>query len=324
MAGVSPSLPTALQQELLCMICEKLYSTPKVLPCLHTFCQDCLEERAKEDTTFNCPVCDTRTELTLEGVEQLPENTAILDLCDRIHNQECKVPSCTECLDEIHAGHRMMSLKRALDDRKVAVATFLNRGKDLMENYCSYIQGLRETEKNLHEQKQQADNSITQAYQQMIRKLTDTKESMLKDVHEKHLQNIRAIHQTRDPLLTEVYELASACEDGRVGHVTFSVIQKLERVNRTKPIQKSLCHRSDCVTVIHKRTFLHPTSSLPPNNVSRLRLYEERVPGSATVYEDYRKVNKDRTCKYGQGFPGQKQLTLLFTGKEMKFIKYLF
>ncbi|XP_019621087.1 PREDICTED: tripartite motif-containing protein 2-like [Branchiostoma belcheri] len=252
MAGVSPSLPTALQQELLCVICEKLYSTPKVLPCLHTFCQDCLEERAKEDTTFNCPVCDTRTELTLEGVEQLPENTAILDLCDRIHNQEvmpqlvldsdeeeeseeeerklymfcqthskekqqlycmqCKVPSCTECLDEIHAGHRMMSLKRALDDRKVSVATFLNRGKDLMENYCSYIQGLRETEKNLHEQKQQADNSITQAYQQMIRKLTDTKESMLKDVHEKHLQNIRAIHQTRDPLLTEVYELASACE----------------------------------------------------------------------------------------------------------------
>ncbi|XP_066270814.1 tripartite motif-containing protein 3-like [Branchiostoma lanceolatum] len=247
MAGKSLSLPTVLQQELICELCEEIYSTPKVLPCLHTFCQDCLEERAKENESFDCPVCEARTELTPEAVNQMPENTAILALCDRIHNQavmpelvldseeeeeakyftncdtheteklqlycvQCKVPTCTECLDEMHAGHRMMTLRKALDDRKAAITAFVTRGKDLIENYCSFIAGLRETEKSLHEQKQQAEGSIIQAYEQMIKKLTDTKETMLRDVNTKHQQNLQAIRQTRDPMLTEVYELSVTCD----------------------------------------------------------------------------------------------------------------
>ncbi|XP_035670437.1 tripartite motif-containing protein 2-like [Branchiostoma floridae] len=248
MAGRSLSLPPALQQELICGICEEIFSTPKDLPCLHTFCQDCLEQRAKTGQPFNCPICETRVELTPEVVEQMPENPAILNICDRIHNQavmpqldddseeedeeaksytfckthtteklqlycvQCKVPACTECLDETHAGHRMMTLRKALDDRKAVVTSFVTRGKDLVENYCSFVQGLRETEKNLHEQKKQADSSIIQAYEQMIKKLTETKETMLRDVNNKHHQNLQAIRQTRDPMLTEVYNLTVACD----------------------------------------------------------------------------------------------------------------
>ena len=49
-----------------CQICTEIYSEPKVLPCIHTFCLKCLEGWSKDKKPgeqVSCPLC--RKEFTV-------------------------------------------------------------------------------------------------------------------------------------------------------------------------------------------------------------------------------------------------------------------
>ncbi|XP_071097555.1 tripartite motif-containing protein 2-like isoform X1 [Haliotis cracherodii] len=63
---------------LCCRLCEEEFRQPKFLPCLHSFCKDCLQAHVKkfadEDGYFGCPICGTETTLRQQKVEKLPDN----------------------------------------------------------------------------------------------------------------------------------------------------------------------------------------------------------------------------------------------------------
>ena len=67
-----------LEEQLTCPVCLDLYTDPKTLPCLHSFCQECLkglpqEREARGDTYYlSCPTCRQRTEVPIEGVGAFP------------------------------------------------------------------------------------------------------------------------------------------------------------------------------------------------------------------------------------------------------------
>ena len=50
----------AVQQndELICVLCGDLFTNPRLLPCLHSFCKRCLEHTVNpRSTTLSCHVC---------------------------------------------------------------------------------------------------------------------------------------------------------------------------------------------------------------------------------------------------------------------------
>eukprot|EP00058_Branchiostoma_floridae_P002397 XP_002587885.1 hypothetical protein BRAFLDRAFT_87272 [Branchiostoma floridae] len=57
MAAAPSSFREQIGEELTCSICLELFTRPKVLPCQHTFCQDCLQDHAEVRMPFQCPVC---------------------------------------------------------------------------------------------------------------------------------------------------------------------------------------------------------------------------------------------------------------------------
>ena len=71
----SPGL-LRLEEELTCPVCLQQYTNPKTLPCLHSFCQHCLEglplDKKEETYYLSCPTCRHCTELPEEGVGAFP------------------------------------------------------------------------------------------------------------------------------------------------------------------------------------------------------------------------------------------------------------
>ena len=70
-----------LEEQLTCAICLDLYTNPKTLPCLHSFCQQCLEylplDPQGDNYFITCPTCRHRI--------QLPQPTGAADFPTAFH-----------------------------------------------------------------------------------------------------------------------------------------------------------------------------------------------------------------------------------------------
>ncbi|CAL1528290.1 unnamed protein product [Lymnaea stagnalis] len=77
-----------------CAICDQRYKDPKVLPCLHTFCELCLSNVIpSESLSVTCPVCRQQSILPLDGVSALQTNGFVLNLLNAITSPDV----CTSC-----------------------------------------------------------------------------------------------------------------------------------------------------------------------------------------------------------------------------------
>ena len=138
----SPGL-LKLEEQLTCPVCLDLYTNPKTLPCLHSFCEACIERfpQDKEGETYylSCPTCRHRTELPGGGAGAFPVAFTLNNLkeiyslmkkvsdpqqvtCDNCttvnatgYCKDCSKFLCQKCIDG-HKGwppiahHQMMNL----------------------------------------------------------------------------------------------------------------------------------------------------------------------------------------------------------------------
>ena len=100
MASVNVS---QLSEHLLkCPICLETFHTPKILPCLHSFCQKCLQSISKEgENVIICPTCRAETQIPCGGVQELSTNFFINNMLDFITVQSYTSHpiDCTNCED---------------------------------------------------------------------------------------------------------------------------------------------------------------------------------------------------------------------------------
>ena len=76
-----------LSEEIKCPICLEACKEPKILPCQHTFCLECLENAAKQNNphTVDCPQCRKEYRIPYEkgGVRGFPENRLMKFLLEK-------------------------------------------------------------------------------------------------------------------------------------------------------------------------------------------------------------------------------------------------
>ena len=81
----SNSINSQLDQELQCSICHDMFKDPRMLPCQHTFCLECLEKFSKQGNgiTIDCSLCKRIHDLPGEnGAKGFPENMLMKSLLE--------------------------------------------------------------------------------------------------------------------------------------------------------------------------------------------------------------------------------------------------
>nr|KAG5703266.1 hypothetical protein BaRGS_034177 [Batillaria attramentaria] len=111
-----------------CSVCLELFQTPKILPCFHTFCQQCLADLVDTaGTSVTCPQCRRSAPVPSGGVSEFQTNFYIVDevehlkkleYCEEHPDEEiryycasCEVPMCRDCHVMEHSRHSVRLLK---------------------------------------------------------------------------------------------------------------------------------------------------------------------------------------------------------------------
>ena len=108
-SGDFSSLSTMLSEDFLCChICFEPYNSPKMLPCLHTYCSKCLQDYVKTkyaEGTFPCPTCQSKIVLPPSGIDGLKNNFFLTNLQEAVSSVSLKETSpkgvrfCDNCDD---------------------------------------------------------------------------------------------------------------------------------------------------------------------------------------------------------------------------------
>ena len=98
-----------------CYVCKDIYRDPRALPCLHTFCAQCIADRCK-DQKIDCPVCEQQFLIPCRGSEGFKKNHIVQQLlkllqcylCEGIYIDPIAVPClhtfCVQCIEQWRTG----------------------------------------------------------------------------------------------------------------------------------------------------------------------------------------------------------------------------
>ena len=146
-----------IEEEITCSICGDLFTDPKTIPCLHTFCKQCIEKSVESNkkmaSIFCCPLC--RAPLPRDDMSSVPTNFTINHLVEifgkrkesgkssgkslalkeiKCSNCERGIPAitwCTECenslCEQCNNAHQMM--KAFKSHKTVTVEEFIRNPK---------------------------------------------------------------------------------------------------------------------------------------------------------------------------------------------------
>lgn len=81
---MAPNLETLVENVITCPVCLRHFDQPRMLPCSHTFCFQCLQQMATQNNgLFECP---RRDGVKVQGneINTLPANEVVRDLVQLI------------------------------------------------------------------------------------------------------------------------------------------------------------------------------------------------------------------------------------------------
>nr|XP_002730877.1 PREDICTED: tripartite motif-containing protein 2-like [Saccoglossus kowalevskii] len=90
-----------------CSICLEFFKNPKVLPCLHTFCEQCLVTfKAKSEGVLKCATCRIQCDTPIQELKSNFFLTSLLDTFQRRRQLSTDHPPMCEICKEKTATHR--------------------------------------------------------------------------------------------------------------------------------------------------------------------------------------------------------------------------
>ncbi|KAJ8335686.1 hypothetical protein SKAU_G00390280 [Synaphobranchus kaupii] len=255
MASDGSSIPSPVvrqidKQFLICSICLDRYDNPKVLPCLHTFCERCLQNYIPAHSlTLSCPVCRQTSILPEKGVSALQNNFFITNLMDVLQRSPgsssddssvletgvavpagqplscpnhggnvmefycppCETAMCEECTGGEHAEHPTVPLKDVVEQHKASLQDQLDAVKNRLPEIDSALQVLSEILQQLTNQKSSIEEDIHSAFDELQKTLNVRKSVLLMELEVNYGLKQKVLQAQLDALLKGQDSINSSC-----------------------------------------------------------------------------------------------------------------
>uniref|UniRef100_A0A6Q2YNP8 RING-type E3 ubiquitin transferase n=1 Tax=Esox lucius TaxID=8010 RepID=A0A6Q2YNP8_ESOLU len=251
MGSTIPVVREIDKQFLICSICLDRYNNPKVLPCLHTFCERCLQNYIPpESLTLSCPVCRQTSILPEKGVSALQNNffitnlmevlqrdpecsrpeaysvlesvnaaTAGIPLCCPNHEgkgmefycESCETAMCLECTEGEHREHVTVPLRDVLEQHKTQLKTQLDAIRNRLPQLTAAIELVGEISKQLTERKNEAVTEISSTFEELERALQLRKTVLINDLENIYSAKQKVLQAQLSSLLQGRERIQSSC-----------------------------------------------------------------------------------------------------------------
>ncbi|XP_029026545.1 tripartite motif-containing protein 3-like isoform X2 [Betta splendens] len=282
--STSPVVRQIDKQFLVCSICLDHYHNPKVLPCLHTFCEKCLQNYIPpQSLTLSCPVCRQTSILPEKGVAALQNNFFITNLmevlqrdpeCSRpeacnvlesasaatacpplscpnhegkvmeFYCESCETAMCLECTEGEHREHVTVPLRDVLEQHKSALKNQLDAVRNRLPQLTAAIELVNEISKQLLERKNEAVTEIGNTFDELE----------------------KALHQRKSALITEVENICSTKQKVLQAQLT-TLLQGKENIQSSCNFtEQALSHGSATEVLLVQKQMSERVSALARHN----------------------------------------------------------
>ncbi|KAJ0033578.1 hypothetical protein NQD34_000685 [Periophthalmus magnuspinnatus] len=246
----SPVVRQIDKQFLICSICLDRYQNPKVLPCLHTFCERCLANYIPAlSLTLSCPVCRQTSILPEKGVGALQNNFFITNLMDVLqrppdkHSPQdpslspitsvgpgqvlscpnhggsvmefycppCETAMCQECTSGEHGEHPTVPLRDVVEQHKASLQDQLSAVKKRLPEIDSALHTLSEILQQLTHQKTSIEEDIHSTFDELQKTLNVRKSVLLMELEVNYGLKHKVLQAQLDTLLQGQEGINSSC-----------------------------------------------------------------------------------------------------------------
>ncbi|XP_058043589.1 tripartite motif-containing protein 59 isoform X2 [Ahaetulla prasina] len=209
------------EEELTCSICYSIFDDPRVLPCSHTFCRNCLESILQISGNFSiwrplrlplkCPNCRSIVEIPPSGTDALPVNFALKAIIEKYQQEDHpEVATCSEhyrqplniyCLLDRklvcghcltigkHHGHPIDDLQSAYMKEKETPGRLLEQLTDKhWSEVCLLIQNLEEQKAQCGSIVQEDKKTVLQYFKRLGDALDQKKQALLTALDDVNMQ----------------------------------------------------------------------------------------------------------------------------------------
>ncbi|XP_025079332.1 uncharacterized protein LOC112555240 [Pomacea canaliculata] len=234
-ATVKEEQPVRTHRHQECALCLEKFKSPRILPCFHTFCLQCLTgvvDNQQGTDSFPCPTCRTKIDIPPGGVSKFQVNFYIeaeLKLfysephmitkdrfCDkhpheiiRFFCQTCKSIICRDCKLTSHEGHPSCDLSSMADS-----------GKQLLSNIrrmfdASLEPKLKEELRAAHEHQNNWNKKVEEIRKELLKRADDIKKIVYESLTEeltKLNQEAQGVKSEIDATVEEMEQQLACCQ----------------------------------------------------------------------------------------------------------------
>ena len=234
-----------LDREITCAICQEHYAEPKLLPCSHYFCKDCILKlalRTGAGKSFSCPECREEVVLPKGNVDKLQTaffinriQGSIVTLKEAhgevVHQEfgnidedslpkkcpahkeplivycfDCGSLICSHCLVKDHKGHESEFNKEAAPDERKKLVGKLKPLKELKVSLSHAVVEVQTTRCELEAQGRSVANNMQTSFLELQKILDDHKRELLEEA-------ARRVQEKMDRLSLQEKSLSLACAE---------------------------------------------------------------------------------------------------------------